>query len=504
MASHRGMLRVFFKRANRLEGSHWAYEIARQIIRKQPKSKSTYTIQSSISPSGTIHVGNFRDTVVAWAVAQAMRHEGRKASLILCFDDADPLRGTSLSSPEVGKPLSEVTLNNENLARSRGLRYQEELEKIGIKPDVTIYQSDLYFRSSSYNELISRNIDHLKAIIKALNRFRETTLPKTWLPLVCFCEKCKKQVLGIRYQDEAVSYECRWCGYMHNASLRETRFKKLVWRLDWPMRCFRERIDFEPCGADHFSHGSTMTTSKEIFDRLYHEQMPLVRPYEFVKLSGSDKKISSSAGDGISLKALSEIFPRELIIWLYLSRKLMSPIILDIENGFFGYYRRYYEFVRKISDGKASLMESQLARLLALPMQVNPDPQHKRFIVVKEICFVSQSLGYRTARIMEYFKCRFERYGWSSEFQNLLLLQLEYCKNWLTTYADPRWVIKLMPPNRIESKHVNCAKQLLYYLDHSTSQLVIEDSRLAYKTLLNRSDGPRLRTLLTFWDQNAL
>jgi len=41
---------------------HWAYEVANELIRKHP-NKETFVCASGISPSGSIHIGNFREIV---------------------------------------------------------------------------------------------------------------------------------------------------------------------------------------------------------------------------------------------------------------------------------------------------------------------------------------------------------------------------------------------------------------------------------------------------------
>jgi lysyl-tRNA synthetase class I len=270
------------------------------------------------------------------------------------------------------------------------------------------------------------------------------------------------------------------------------------------MRCFFERVDFEPCGADHFAHGSTMTTSKEIFEQVYGENMPLVRPYEFIKLSGRNQKISGSKGDPLSLRTLVEIFPRPLILWLYLSRKLMSPIILDIADSYFRYYQEYYRFRDRVCEGRGSLMENQVAELLGLHANVRPDLRSDRHTNIKEVCFVTQSFSYKRSEIMEYFRSRRGTTGFSEESRRLLDIEIEYCKNWLRRCAHPRWVYKLTLPDNIAGRHVECARQLLDYLDNPSVSMEGVNFKLAYEVLFNRESGPRLKTVFNSWDPAAL
>ncbi|MBQ4341197.1 MAG: hypothetical protein II756_01690, partial [Clostridia bacterium] len=38
---------------------HWSYEIAKKIIERRPDKKE-YVCAAGISPSGSVHIGNFR------------------------------------------------------------------------------------------------------------------------------------------------------------------------------------------------------------------------------------------------------------------------------------------------------------------------------------------------------------------------------------------------------------------------------------------------------------
>ena len=53
----------------------WAEVIARQIVARRP-DKEEYVCAAGISPSGSIHIGNFRDIATAYFVVQALRNKG--------------------------------------------------------------------------------------------------------------------------------------------------------------------------------------------------------------------------------------------------------------------------------------------------------------------------------------------------------------------------------------------------------------------------------------------
>ena len=70
---------------------HWSQKIAKEIIRRSP-DKEEYVCAAGISPSGSIHIGNFRDIVTSYFVCVALRGEGKKARLLFSWDEFDRLR----------------------------------------------------------------------------------------------------------------------------------------------------------------------------------------------------------------------------------------------------------------------------------------------------------------------------------------------------------------------------------------------------------------------------
>ena len=64
---------------------HWSDEIAKQIIERKP-DKEVYTCAAGYSPSGSGHIGNFRDIATSLFVAKALERQGKKARLLLSWD----------------------------------------------------------------------------------------------------------------------------------------------------------------------------------------------------------------------------------------------------------------------------------------------------------------------------------------------------------------------------------------------------------------------------------
>ena len=50
---------------------HWSEEIAQRIIERNP-DKEEYVCAAGVSPSGSVHIGNFRDIATPLFVVKAL------------------------------------------------------------------------------------------------------------------------------------------------------------------------------------------------------------------------------------------------------------------------------------------------------------------------------------------------------------------------------------------------------------------------------------------------
>ena len=79
---------------------HWSDEIAQRIIAKKP-DKEEYVCAAGISPSGSIHIGNFRDIATSLFVVKALQRKGKKAKLLFSWDELDRLRKVPVNVAKV-------------------------------------------------------------------------------------------------------------------------------------------------------------------------------------------------------------------------------------------------------------------------------------------------------------------------------------------------------------------------------------------------------------------
>ena len=81
------------------EKRHWADLIAEQIINERGK-KSKYVCAAGITPSGTIHIGNFREIITVDLVCRALKDKRKNVRFIYSWDDYDRFRKVPKNMPK--------------------------------------------------------------------------------------------------------------------------------------------------------------------------------------------------------------------------------------------------------------------------------------------------------------------------------------------------------------------------------------------------------------------
>ena len=290
----------------------WADMIADRIITEKGK-KNQYICASGITPSGNIHIGNFREVITTDLVVRALRDKGEKVRFIYSWDDFDRFRkvpkGVNKKYEDyLGKPLSDVPSpfkgEKGSYAQHFEKIFENSLKKVGIEPEF-IYQNEMN-KKCKYAELIKKALDGRKKIINILDRYRKEPLAKDWMPFMIYCEKCGKdstKILNIKGYE--IEYECG-CGKKNKIDYRKKGIVSVKWRVDWPMRWAYEKVDFEPGGIDHSVKGGSYSTGKEIVKNIYNYEAPIYTFYDWVKIKGG-KEFSSSTGNTLTLDEVEEI-----------------------------------------------------------------------------------------------------------------------------------------------------------------------------------------------------
>src|SRR3990167_8445992 len=346
---------------------HWTDIAAENIIREKGDKKK-YTVAAGITPSGTVHIGNFREIITVDLVKRALEKRGKKVRFIYSWDDYDVFRKIPKNMPKqdllnkyLRKPIVD-TPDPFDCHKSYAEHHEKEFEKslpvVGIKPEF-IYQSKKY-RNCDYAENIKTALQKRKEIAKILNKYREEPLEKDWYPASIFCGKCNNDNTKIIDYDNnyKVMYKCNSCNFEESFDIRKKGIIKLLWRICWPMRWFYEKVDFEPGGKDHSTVGGSFDTGKEIVKQLWNTDAPTYIMYDFITVKGMGGKMSSSSGNVITLKDVLEIYEPEVARYIFAGTRPNREFAISFDADVLALYEdfdkaeRVYFGVEKLQDEK--------------------------------------------------------------------------------------------------------------------------------------------------------
>lgn len=474
----------------------WADAIADRIIKERGKRKE-YVCASGITPSGTIHIGNFREVITTDLVVRALENKGKKVHFIYSWDDYDRFRKVPANIPKnyekyVGMPVSDIPSpfdKKKSYAEYFEKEFEKSLEKVGIKPN--FIKQSIMNKKCKYAKLIKLAIDKKDEIKKILDKYRKEPLGKGWIPLIVYCEKCKKDFTKVlSAKDYEIEYECK-CGFKNKIDFRKKGIIKLSWRVDWPMRWFYEKVDFEPGGIDHSVYGGSFMTGKEIAKKIFDYEPPLYQFYDWVRIKGG-KEFSSSTGNTLTLKEVGEIYEPEVLRYLFVGTKPKTGFQISFDNDVIKIYEDYDNLEKKYYEGKTN-------------------PREKRIYEMSQIKLRNK----KSDRISFRHLVTFVQTGKIGDLNEASKKRAEKVKNWLEKYAGED--IKFEVQEKILVKLNKKEKIALLELRDSLKKKDLTEEKLfnafydickktdiknsdffdvAYRVIINKRKGPRLASLI--------
>jgi lysyl-tRNA synthetase class 1 len=333
---------------------HWADFQAAKII-KEKGDLDLYTCASGITPSGTVHIGNFREIITVDLVVRALKSRGKNVRFIYSWDDYDVFRKVpaNMPNPEILEkylrfPITfvpDTSGRDENYARHHEADIETQLPRVGIHPEF-LYQSKRY-RENRYAEGMKKALQNRSLIKECLNAYRDDEhkmkAEDEYWPVAAFCCKCNRDETEIlSYDGEySVTYRCKSCGHEEKGDLRTSPEFKLGWRVDWPMRWNEEKVVFEPGGKDHISPGGSYDTAKLVSKKVFGWDAPVTMKYDFVKLKGVPGKMSSSKGKVISLVDALEVYQSEVLRYIFAVNKVDHEFSISFDLDVVTIYEAY-------------------------------------------------------------------------------------------------------------------------------------------------------------------
>ena len=358
---------------------HWSEEIAEKIIARDP-NKEEYVCAAGVSPSGSVHIGNFRDFATPYFVVKALRKKGKKAKLLVSWDEFDRCRKIPANVQAVvgsdydkyiGCPYVDIP-DPWGCHESYAAHFEEEFLKgiapFGMELDCR-YQAEMY-RSGKYTKDIIEAIQKRGEIFEILDSFKTKDTTKSpeelkaehdaekavYSPVSIFCPECHTDFTKITAFSEdgtEADYTCR-CGHSGHFNFLENFNCKLGWKVDWAMRWRYEQVDFEPGGKDHAAPTGSYSNSKIISKKIFGYDAPLFQGYEFIGIKGMTGKMSSSSGLNLTPDTLLKLYQPEVLLWLYAKTDPTKAFDICFDDGIL---RQYFEFDKMLTDcreGKAN------------------------------------------------------------------------------------------------------------------------------------------------------
>ncbi len=498
---------------------HWADINADKIIREKGE-KDLYVCASGITPSGTIHIGNFREIISVDLVARALREKGKNVRFIYSWDDYDVFRKVPVNMPEqdrlkkyLRKPITlvpDTRGNYSSYAEANEKELEALLPVVGINPEY-IYQAQRY-RSSQYAQGIRTALEKRDSIRTLLNEHRTTPLPDDWWPVSVFSTFTDTDNTKVLSWDGAwsITYRCLDTEKEETVDLRNTAAVKLPWRIDWPMRWKEEGVDFEPAGKDHHSEGGSFDTAKKIVKEIFGGEAPVSFQYDFIRIKGRGGKISSSSGEVISLKDVLDIYPPEIVRYLFAGTRPNSEFAISFDLDVLKIYEDY-DKCERIYFGVQEISEKKRAKEMRTYelSQTNGVPEEMPYqIPLRHLCNLLQIHEGDIEKVI-------------SLFPDVKPVQMERLKvrskcawNWITRFSpeDFRFSLRNAKVDPVvlddsELKAVRLLKKEIETLDAHTERTLgeaiyaiaeaagLEPGKFftaIYRVLIGKEKGPRL------------
>ena len=521
---------------------HWAEQIAQKIIDRNP-NKEEYVCAAGISPSGSIHIGNFRDIATSYFVAKSLRKMGKKAKLLFSWDEFDRMRKVPVNVAKVNDDMEKyigcpyVDVPNpfpesdaKNYAEYFEKEFETSLKKFGIQMEFR-HQAEMY-RSGKYKDYILLSLKKRKEIFDIIDSHRTQEAQEgerdAYYPVSIYCPKCGRDTTKIESLSDDCSkatYSCK-CGFKGNFDFNKDFNCKLAWKIDWPMRWCYEGVDFEPGGKDHASINGSYDTSKHISKQIFGYDAPIFQGYEFIGISDSNTttgKMSGSSGLNLTPETLLKLYQPEVLLWLYSRNEPLKAFNFCLDDGILRQYFEFDKMYNEYKNGTANELTKSIMELASVEGR-NLDLVPMSLIVqlgsvvnfnLKMLEVVFEKIG--TPFKYEEFKDRLERAKfWLEKCSPQDMNKLRKGRNWQVYDAlndmEKQEIAELYAYLKKGDYDLAGLQTELYAIPKRIRNLTLEDKELktcqgaffknVYKLLIDKERGPRLYLFLFAIDKN--
>lgn len=523
------------------ERKHWAEVIAQQIIDKKPNKKE-YVCAAGISPSGSVHIGNFRDVATSLFVAKALEKMGKKVRMLFSWDELDRLRKvpsnvaavTEGFEVNIGRAYVDIKnpFKEDTMSKTYAEHFEKEFERAIAPFDINLdirHQGEMY-RSGKYKDAVLYALSKRLEIFDILDRHRTQTSSEeernNYYPVSIYCPHCGRdttKIVKLSEDNTVAEYECS-CGHKGMFDFKKDFNCKLQWKVDWAMRWRYEGVDFEPGGIDHATPHGSYDAAKDISKEIFGYNAPIFQGYGFIGLKGLAGKMSSSSGLNLTPQTLLKIYQPEVLLWLYAKTEPNKEFDFCFDDGIL---RQYHEFDRMYLEAQSK----ETNELIKTTMS---------FVKIKdrEVCPIPFNLLVQLGSVVEFnidlLKIVLAKIGYNYSTDEISE-RLKLAKCWLEECApENKNVIRIFRNWEVydslseqEKEEVRILFEYLdneqYTLEELQSELYAiprkvrgierEDKALktvqsqffsnVYKLLINKEKGPRLYLFLYSIDKES-
>jgi lysyl-tRNA synthetase class 1 len=499
-------------------GQNWADAVADEVIAKNPNLE-VYTVAAGISPSGTVHFGNFRDVITSHMVRNALIKKGKKTRMIFSWDNFDRMRKVPVNVPEsfsehIGKALSKVPSpagGSGSYAQYFQAPFVDAMKRLDI--DMEFKDQTSMYESGVYDDQIKLAMQRRGEIAEILVSFMTEKAIKekeidveeykrNYYPIDIYSRFSGKDAVEILSYDEdmTVTYRCLITKKEETVNLREVRIAKLNWKVDWPMRWKYEGVVFEPGGQDHGTPGGSYDTASVIAKKIFNYEAPVFVTYLFVGIRGLGAKMSGSKGNAVSPADLLDIYTPDLLKWMYSRKSPNQTFELAFDSEIF---RQYDEYDKEMGNASAisfrqavglgQVVQWDVSRLMEVSKELNLNYDVKfveeRLPFAKNWLFKyneSDLIVVRNEKNMEYFNAL------TDERKDMLKRFVEEFKEMNSpNIPDLEFLTYKIPKRDGISEQDLKKEQRTFFKD-------------IYMMLIDRETGPRLGTFLWSLDKQVV
>ncbi len=310
----------------------WLNSIVDEIETKHPKGD--ILIESGISPSGAYHMGYLREILICDAIVLELKKRGRKAKHLHFVDDQDGLRKVPADLPPeykkyLGQALSDIPApdGTQSYADYRLKPFLDSVKSLGVQMDVM--RSHEKYRSGFFATAIEVVLENVSAVKNILQTISGRQLEDSWSPIQIneggYLKK--RTFVSIDANAKTIKYLDK------DGKEQTTKYDKgqvkLDWRLDWPARWWLLKVNVEPFGRDHATKGGSYDSGSALMDKVFKAPSPIPVPYNNINRAGESKKMSASAGTGISMSEVVRVMPPEVVRYFVLRSSPQKLLFFD-------------------------------------------------------------------------------------------------------------------------------------------------------------------------------